>query len=275
MTASGLMRHELAWGAFLLLTWARLVAVQGLGGKWSLAVLSLLAACAAISRLKDPRPRLVFYAVAVQAIFFLIRRVVNVLHPERMDALMERADLLLFGFNPNLALERVSAAWLSDVLSAAYFFAFLPYLAWAFVGYYRGDREIFRRFGSGLFTVYALGFLGYTVAPTVGPYLWMAERFQEPLSGHWLMSAHYALVLGGTNGIDAFPSLHCALTAFVLFFDREKAPGRFRLMMIPVALLWVATVYLRFHYVVDVLAGFMIAALGLWTARRLKGGGAA
>lgn len=96
----------------------------------------------------------------------------------------------------------------------------------------------------------------------------MAGRFQGPLAASGLAAAHHAFVLRGTNGIDAFPSLHCALTGYVLFFDRAHSPRRFRFMLASVALLWVATVYLRYHYIVDVAAGFAVAGAGLWAARQ-------
>lgn len=263
----GALPHELAFGAVLALTSARLLAAQGLS--WlALAFLALLAAAIGVVRLGESRARLVFYAVMVQLLFYVIGFAANALHPIRADALFERADLLLLGFNPNLALERVSLAWITDILSFFYLFSFLPYIALAFVAYYRGERETFTRFCSGLFTVYALGFLGYTLWPAAGPYAAMADRFQGPLAGSSFSIAHHAFVLRGTNGIDAFPSLHCALTGFVLLFDAARAPRRFRLMLAPVGLLWIATVYLRYHYVADVLAGGAAAAAGLWIALR-------
>lgn len=258
--------HELAFAAFLALTSGRLLLAGSAG--LGLAFLALLAAVAGGAFLGERRARLVYYAVLVQALFYVIRPAVDAVHPGRADALLERADLLVLGFNPNLALERAGFPALTAALSFFYLFSFLPYVALAFADYCRGGRETFERFCSGLFTVYALGFLGYTLWPAVGPYASMAGRFRGPLAEGGFAAAHHAFVLRGTNGIDAFPSLHCALTAYVLAFDRGAAPRRFRWMAAPVALLWTATVYLRYHYVVDAAAGFAAAAAGLWAARQ-------
>jgi len=263
-----LLPHELALGALLVLTGARLVHAGGPAGPHALRFLLLLAAAAAVPSLPAWRWRLVACAIVVQGMFYVIRPVVDAIHPQRVDAYLALADLRLFGLNPNLALERFGSPLLSDALSLFYLLAFLPYLAFAFVSYYRGESKDFRRFCAGLFTVYALGFLGYTLWPAVGPYAAMAGSFKGPLAGGVFTAAHHALVVRGTNGIDAFPSLHCALTGFVLAFDRSRAPRRFRLMLGPVAALWAATVYLRYHYVVDVAAGFAVAAVGLWAARQ-------
>jgi membrane-associated phospholipid phosphatase len=63
--------------------------------------------------------------------------------------------------------------------------------------------------------------------------------------------------------VDVFPSLHCAASAFVLAFDRRQSRGRFWVFLVPVVGLWFSTLYLRFHYLVDLVAGFALAALAL------------
>jgi membrane-associated phospholipid phosphatase len=37
---------------------------------------------------------------------------------------------------------------------------------------------------------------------------------------------------------------------------------------VPCIGLWLATIYLRYHYFVDVVVGFALAAFGLWIANR-------
>ena len=120
-----------------------------------------------------------------------------------------------------------------------------------------------RRFCTGLYTVYAAGLIGYVAMPAAGPYVAMADRFQRPLEGGALTRVHHAIVVRGTNGVDVFPSLHCAVTCFLLFFDRRHSPRRFSWLVAPVVVLWCSTIYLRYHYFVDVAAGFALAGLGL------------
>ena len=74
----------------------------------------------------------------------------------------------------------------------------------------------------------------------------------------------------GSNKVDVFPSLHCAISAFILFFHRVHAPNCFRWVLVPTIGLWVATIYLRYHYFVDVLAGFALAAFALMLVRSEK-----
>jgi membrane-associated phospholipid phosphatase len=61
--------------------------------------------------------------------------------------------------------------------------------------------------------------------------------------------------------------LHVAASAFLLFFDMKWNRRRFWLCLIPCAGIWFSTVYLRYHYFADILAGFAAAALALAIAR--------
>jgi membrane-associated phospholipid phosphatase len=96
----------------------------------------------------------------------------------------------------------------------------------------------------------------------------MPEAFNHPLTGGWLTHFNDVVVRRGSNRVDVFPSLHVAVSAFILGFDRRFATWRYRLYLVPAVGLWVSTIYLRFHYGVDVLGGFALAAFGLWVAFR-------
>jgi membrane-associated phospholipid phosphatase len=41
-------------------------------------------------------------------------------------------------------------------------------------------------------------------------------------------------------------------------------------LLLPIVGLWAATLYLRYHYLVDVLCGFALAIVGLCVARRRR-----
>jgi membrane-associated phospholipid phosphatase len=76
----------------------------------------------------------------------------------------------------------------------------------------------------------------------------------------------------------SFPSLHVALSSIALIYAvrfRRKIPfGRIIqvIYLILVVSLWIATVYLRHHWVVDIFAGWALAAasaLGaVWVQKR-------
>jgi membrane-associated phospholipid phosphatase len=114
--------------------------------------------------------------------------------------------------------------------------------------------------------VYALGFIGYLFVPAHGAWLDIPRAFHNPIAGGWITSLNRAIVEHGSNRVDAFPSLHVAVSAFIVFFDARFARWRFRLYLPAAVGLWISTLYLRFHYGIDVLVGALLAASALRVA---------
>lgn len=79
-----------------------------------------------------------------------------------------------------------------------------------------------------------------------------------------------ALVRMGSTGVDVFPSLHVAVSLFILGFDFRHNKRRFWIFLIPCVGLWCSTLYLRYHYLIDVLCGVLLASWALWIANRCK-----
>jgi membrane-associated phospholipid phosphatase len=88
----------------------------------------------------------------------------------------------------------------------------------------------------------------------------------------WPLIGCFALYLALTGSIrvDTFPSMHCALPAFILGFDFLYHRRRFWVGLFPCLLLWFSTIYLRYHYLVDAVAGFALAALAFFLATRWR-----
>jgi len=269
-----LLPHELAFGAFLLITWVRLLVVEGPTGSHALTYLGLLAAnvvaivpCPRKASTSRWKLRLIYYPIAMNVAFFGLGPVVDAFHPGRADAFLRGVDQVLLGGNLSLRWQAWTHPALTEFLSLCYLL-FFPYLIVTWIYYFRGDLRTLKRLFAGLFTIYGVGFLGYTLLPAIGPYVDMAAQFTVPLEGGVFTRWNAELVRRGTNGVDVFPSLHCAVSSYLLFFDRAHKPWRFRVYFVPCVGLWVATIYLRYHYAIDVLAGFALSAVAYALAKR-------
>jgi membrane-associated phospholipid phosphatase len=94
----------------------------------------------------------------------------------------------------------------------------------------------------------------------------MPAAFPHAIAHGWFTTFNQRIVDANSNRVDVFPSLHVAASAFMLFFDRRFARWRYRVYLPAAIALWISTVYLRFHYGVDVLAGALVALIGLRVA---------
>ena len=272
--ASRLLPHEYFFGAYLIVMWLRLALGVGLWSGDALLYCALLGVNLAVIYGCRASPtglrwqlRLWFYPAAMNVIYFNLKGALPRLQSDKFDTLLQHLDAALIGRNLSLRLEPIVHPALSEVLSVCYLL-FFPYLLLSLVYYCRAGLPQFRALTVGLFTIYGFGFLGYTLVPASGPWVAMREQFSVPLSGWFFTDLNARVVVGGSNGVDVFPSLHCAVSCFFLFFDRRHARWRFRLYLAPCFGLWCSTIYLRYHYFIDLICGFALASFALWLARR-------
>jgi membrane-associated phospholipid phosphatase len=68
----------------------------------------------------------------------------------------------------------------------------------------------------------------------------------------------------------AFPSLHSAVSILALYYAWKYCRWFFPILLAFVAGLLVSTVYLRHHWVVDLLAGALLVPWALWITPRFE-----
>lgn len=185
-----------------------------------------------------------------------------------LDTELAWLDYRIWGAHPTVWLERISSAPLTEVLQVLYSL-FVP--AVLLVAFVLWKQRRFVEFRYYAFLI-ALGFLasyaGYFMVPVRGPRFLLQHLQTAPLHGLWLFdllrgtldrleSAHY----------DCFPSGHTELTVLAWWGSR-KISMRAPFWAYTLSIIF-ATVYLRYHYTVDVLAGVVLALFLILTAPHL------
>jgi membrane-associated phospholipid phosphatase len=188
------------------------------------------------------------------------------------DAELLAIDRVLWGglSLPEHALSLESFA-LSEIVSLGYAqFYFLVLLPVFWFAWKRRTPEA-RRFFLGLTAMYAFGYAGYLLVPAGGPFIAFPALFPYPPQGGAITHALVGVVAEGITGMDVFPSLHCGVSLYVFgFFASGGVLLGKRAYLVTAAILaaicaplTLATVYLRYHYGVDLLAGAALAAVTL------------
>lgn len=264
-----LMPHEIAFNLVLASIALRYFQVEGAASVSAWLYCLLVLVFIGILAASITRPgrtamiiRLAWFPLAMSLVFNYMRGTIGVVAGPALDPKFIAIDARIFGVTPSVFFERVENIWLGELLSVAYFLFFI-YLYGSSILKLRGDLRVAKRFYSGLFSLYAIGFLGYSFFPAIGPYIAATDLFHGPIHNGPIALAVLDIVLRGTNGADIFPSLHVAVTLYILLFDRTAAPRLFRIALVPACLLFVATLYLRFHYGIDIIAGAALAVASL------------
>jgi len=268
------MVHEWLFQGFIVATWLRLVWSVGFRDSAALWYSGGIVLAVALIVLSDRtkgqlgwRLRLLYYPLVMNATYRYLAPVVAKIHKGPLyDAWLRSIDARLIGENLSLRLEAVAGPLFTEPLSFCYML-FIPYLTLSMLWYFCGSLPLLKRFYLGLFSIYGIGFLGYIFVPAAGPYIAMTQEFHIALNGGLFTRLNAAMVSFGSNHVDVFPSLHCAISTYMLLFDRWYKKWRFRIYAVPCVGLWISTIYLRYHYLIDVIVGFSLAAFALWLAR--------
>jgi membrane-associated phospholipid phosphatase len=183
------------------------------------------------------------------------------------DQWLADLDFRIWHVHPSVWLERIQSPALTEVVQVAYTLfvpavLLIPLLVWR--------RRRYADFQYLAFLI-ALGFLasyiGYILVPARGPRFLLKHLQHIPLQGLWLFntmqstldrleSAHY----------DCFPSGHTELTMLAWWGSRLVSRRLFVAYFAYTLSIIFATVYLRYHYTIDVIAGAALAAALILTA---------
>lgn len=201
------------------------------------------------------------YPIAVlfllfESLFFLIPAV----NPRSFDPELVAIDRWLLGGDATLLIERWNHPWLDELFFLCYFLYFpMPMVTLVSLFLRRRHREVEHSFFVYLLCYY-VSYLIYLVVPAGGPKRYLTGQHQTSIDGVLLARPIRLLVDSlEPSGIDAFPSVHCAIlitTMLVCHWYNRRVFWAF----VPLAfgILW-SLVYTRNHYVIDVIAGALVA----------------
>jgi membrane-associated phospholipid phosphatase len=178
------------------------------------------------------------------------------------DAALIAIDQRLFGFQASVALQRIISPALTSWMEFAYVFHLFNIPIVACFIYLRRPRARFREMMCGLLVVSFLGLLGYILVPAIGPMYTLRSQYTVALSTP-LAALNRQMEFMDFARIrrDVFPSLHIAIS-FVVWLYAWRNSKRLFWILAPIILsLWVSTVYLRYHYLIDCVAGLVLAPL--------------
>ena len=187
------------------------------------------------------------------------------------DAQLIAIDQRLFGFQASVAIQRFVSPPLTAWMQFAYAFHLwnIPLVA-CFI-YICRPRQRFQEMMSGLIAVSFFGLLGYLLVPAIGPMYTLRHLYTVPLAQPLAVFSQQINFMDLARiRRDCFPSLHVGM-AFVVWLHAWRNSKRLALILAPLVLsLFVSTVYLRYHYLADCVAGFILALVSFWLANELS-----
>ncbi|MGH9368918.1 MAG: phosphatase PAP2 family protein [Thermoanaerobaculia bacterium] len=211
-----------------------------------------------------------FYPTAfIPFVFESLGPLIAAARGQARDDLLIAADRALFGTDVTVWLERFVRPWLTDLF-------YLFYSTYYFIGLalgaalWRRDHAEARRFIFTMSFCYFVSYVGYFALPALGPRFALASEQRVVLETTPLSRAVSTTInqLERTK-LDVFPSGHTMIAAGVLLVAFRRARRAFWILLPVVIGLVVSTVYCRYHYVADVIAGLLLAVLAVPIGERI------
>jgi membrane-associated phospholipid phosphatase len=278
---------------FLLLTLLNLIFHTRVDQWWILVPLNLLVvvfivwlASAAEAR---PTPLLVgihrwYLYVAVVGVFKELYLLVRPIHPTDYDALFIAIDRWLFGVNPTEWLYQFAHPLITELLQLAYFGYYIIFIILGVELYRHRPIETFDRAAFMIVYGFYLSYVGYFLLPAVGPRFTLHDfaSLDAELPG-LLLAEPLRHFINGMESIpsavpnpqdfvqrDVFPSGHTQMALVVTFLAFETGARSRWLILSITSLMIVATVYLRYHYVIDLIGGAAFFIFTIYTGKKLE-----
>jgi len=253
LVLTGIFYDSLPKGPFLIGLYSLLIVVQ-----------ILLARYHRNGRMITIAYDLIFPVICVLLIFDSLEWVVHYINPEDIDPLLIRIDYLIFGNHPTVMLERIMHPLLTDMVQIAYStYYFIP-VSYGIVLISKRKKEEFDRSLFLILFCFYLSYIGYILFPALGPRFTIDHLQTQELQG-FLITEPIQNLLNRLEGIkrDAFPSGHTAVACTVLYCAYMFEKRFFWICLPVVAALIFSTVYCRYHYVIDIIAGLVLTVLSV------------
>ena len=177
------------------------------------------------------------------------------------DPFFVRLEENLWHSQPSLAFSgRFPQAWFSELMNLGYFSFYLLVFGFCFYVFINN-----RSFLQDVISIIIISFLFYYVIfnifPVKGPQFFFSEEMMtDTTSGIFRQAVRLAQWIGESE-TGAFPSSHVGTSLIILYLSSKLAKKIFPVILLFSVLLWFGAVYIKAHYLVDIIAGFLTAPL--------------
>lgn len=214
-----------------------------------------------------------FYGI----IFTAFQTFLHKLNPNDYDHLLLSWDYEVFGFDITRWLEQFISRGLTEVLTLSYFsYYVLPTLTFIVLFFAKGSDSTInlRKYVLSIVIGWYAAFVIYLIIPAAGPDIAFPENYTVPLAGLSPLTNSYLQTLSQylkeSSVRNTFPSMHFGIILITNYFAFILKRKYFWFVTLPLGtMLAIATVYLRQHYLIDLVGSIPMAAGSIYLANKI------
>ncbi len=210
-----------------------------------------------------------FYPLLFTAYFYGETGYYNNIFFADLDGFFIQLEQSIFGFQPALLFSlKFDSFWFNELMFFSYFSYYLIVIVFPLIIYFTKRDEFERLFFIIIFSFYAY-YLIFVFSPVVGPQFYFpAEQAEIAHSGLFGKMVLFLQDVGETP-TGAFPSSHVGLSWIILFVSFKSYKKLFWVILPLAIFICFSTVYIKAHYVVDIIAGLISAPLFYFAGNKI------
>ncbi len=186
-----------------------------------------------------------------------------------LDPWFVSAEQHLWGMQPSLEFSKhFPQKWFSEIMNFSYFFYYLLTIGIGLVAYF-WNRSKMQEIIFIIFTSFIIYYLFFALFPVKGPQFYFYGADAKPVDAYFFSKLVKIAQGIGETQTGAFPSSHVGMSIVFLILTWKYLRKAFWFILVPIIFLWFATVYIKAHYLIDVVGGFLSAPLVYYASKWL------
>lgn len=209
------------------------------------------------------------YPIALSGYFYSETVYYNKFALANIDPYLIKLEHWLFGVQPSVVFSEVFSNKLFSELMYFGYFSFylliLGFVIYTFVKLPKERSELLFKLAAAMLLFY----LFFGLLPSAGPQFYFSSPEKDLPTAYIFDKVMHFIQANAEQPTAAFPSSHVGISLIIMILLRKRAKTFFNIALPFVIILIFSTVYIKAHYVVDVIGGFLFAPIVLRLATAL------
>lgn len=202
-----------------------------------------------------------FYPLILLGYYYNETAILNHLFFNNIDPVLYHLENFIFGFQPAEAFSKVFYyKWFSELMHFTYF-SYYTFTFLLLVLIFIKKKQLFQKYLFIIVGAFFIYYLIFALVPSVGPQFYFPAAQQSVPKGYLFEGLMEIITRYAESETGAFPSSHIGMMCIFIFIAYKEIKSILALIILFFILMLFATVYLKAHYVIDLIGGIASAPL--------------
>lgn len=219
---------------------------------------------------KSPLARIIRNFYFLPLLFYFISEgdyINNVFFPD-LDRYIANFELTLFSEHPGVVLTNIfNFRWFSELMSLVYLLYYLLFI-YFFIRVYIKNNEQFEYVSFVVSMIFYMLFIIFMLCPVTGPQFYLIPPENQIPAGYHIRDVAHWIFLKFDQPAFTFPSMSAVMMCVISYLTYRNLKPFFKFMLPLAILVCIASIYLKLHFAIDVIAGLLAFPALYWMSSR-------